>query len=57
MIGVVDIEPGSVLVLQHDHDGRDLEMQYAKKVFEYIQELWGDEVQLYTLLEGELWEF
>ncbi len=45
------------LILKHEHDGRDLDMQYAKRVFEYIQHLWGDEVKLFTFLENELWEF
>ena len=57
VIYVEEMQKDHTLILRHEHDGRDLEMQYAKKVFEYIQELWGDEVQLYTLLEGELWEF
>jgi len=57
VIYVEEMQKDHTLILRHEHDGRDLEMQYARKVFEYIQELWGDEVQLYTLLEGELWEF
>jgi len=57
VIYVEEMQKDHTLILRHEHDGRDLEMQYAKKVFDYIQELWGDEVQLYTLLEGELWEF
>ena len=55
-IYVEEMEKDHTLILGHEHDGRDLDMQYAKKVFEYIQELWGDEVKLFTVLEGELWE-
>jgi stage V sporulation protein R len=57
VIYVEEMQKDHTLLLRHEHDGRDLDMQYASKVFEYIQKLWGDEVQLYTLLEGELWEF
>jgi len=32
-------------------------MEYATKVFDYIRDLWGDEVKLFTVLENELWEF
>jgi len=56
-IYVEEMQKDHTLILRHEHDGRDLDMQYAKKVFEYIQELWGEKVQLYTVLEGELWEF
>ena len=45
------------LILQHEHDGRDLDIPYAKKVHEYIKHLWGDEVKLFTTLEGDDWEF
>jgi len=45
------------LILRHEHDGRDLDIPYAKKVHRYIEELWGDEVKLFTVLEGDDWEF
>jgi len=45
------------LILQHEHDGRDLDIPYAKKVHEYIKYLWADEVELFTTLEGDDWEF
>jgi len=57
IIYVEEMEKDHTLILRHEHDGRDLDMQYARKVFEYIQELWDDEVKLFTILEGELWEF
>ena len=57
VIYVEEMLKDHTLILRHEHDGRDLDMQYAKKVFEYIRELWGDEVKLFTVLESELWEF
>jgi len=57
VIYVEEMLKDHTLVLRHEHDGRDLDMQYSKKVFEYIKELWGDDVKLFTILENELWEF
>jgi len=45
------------LYLQHEHDGRDLDIPYANKVLEYVADLWGDEVKMYSTLEDEPWEF
>ena len=56
VIGVVDIEPGSVLVLQHDHDGRDLELNDAEQVVNNISTLWEGVVKLHTIIEEEPWE-
>ena len=45
------------LHLQHEHDGRDLEIPYANKVLGYIADLWGDEVKMFSIVEDEIWEF
>jgi len=50
------IEKQGGLVLKHEHDGRDLEIQYAEHVVKHIKNLWQDEVKLYTILEDEIWE-
>jgi len=57
VIYVEEMKKDHTLILKHEHDGRDLDMQYDKKVFDYIQHLWGDPVKLFTILEGETWEF
>ena len=57
VIYVEEMKKDHTLILKHEHDGRDLDMKYAQKVFEYIQDLWGDEVKLFTVLEDEIWEF
>lgn len=50
------IEKQGTLVLKHEHDGRDLEIQYAEKVVEHISNLWSKKVKLYTIIEDEIWE-
>jgi stage V sporulation protein R len=42
---------------KHEHDGRDLDLQYANRVYDYIRFLWGDDVVFTTIIEGDLWEF
>ena len=56
-IYVDEIEKDNTLLLIHEHDGRDLDLPYARKVFEYIESLWGDKVKLISTIEGEIWEF
>ena len=57
VVYVDEIEKNNTLSLVHEHDGRDLEIRYAQKVFEHIKTLWGDEVRLVSLVENEIWEF
>ena len=38
------------LYCRHDHDGRDLHLEYAEKTLGYLFRLWGREVQLETIL-------
>jgi stage V sporulation protein R len=57
IVYVDEVQKNNTLVLVHEHDGRDLDIQYAKKVFKHVKRLWGDEIKLTTNLEGEIWEF
>ena len=57
VVFVEEIEKDGTLSLVHEHDGRDLEMNYARKVFEHIKTLWRGEVKLITVVEDEIWEF
>jgi len=41
------------LYLKHDHDGRDLHLEYAEKSLSYLYRLWGREVALETVLGGK----
>jgi len=52
-----EIGKNNTLCLIHEHDGRDLDLTYATKVFEHIKALWGDEVKLISKVENEIWEF
>jgi len=55
-IYVESIEEDGSLVLKHDHDGRDLDLEYADQVVDHIRHIWPDDVKLYTIIEEELWE-
>ena len=56
VIYVQDIEDGNILVVEHEHDGRDLELSHADEVILHMSELWGDIVKFHTIVEGESWE-
>lgn len=53
-ISVTNVKMNGTLVLKHDHDGRDLELNYAQKMVGHIKRLWGDPVMLETIVEDEL---
>ena len=54
---VKELEKDGTLILEHQHDGRDLELSEANKVFEYINDLWYGDVRFTTVIEEETWEF
>ena len=55
-IYVSEIEEGNVLAIEHQHDGRDLELSYADEVVLHVSTLWNDVVKLNTIIEDEPWE-
>lgn len=57
VVYVDELEKDGTLALAHEHDGRDLDLTYASKVYEHIQTLWGDSVKLVSMVENEIWEF
>ena len=57
VVFVDEIETDNTLCLVHEHDGRDLDLRYAEKVYNYIKSLWGDNVKLVSFVENEIWEF
>jgi stage V sporulation protein R len=57
IIFVDEVKKDNSLCLVHEHDGRDLDLNYAQKVFDHISALWRDEVKLVTIVENEIWEF
>ena len=46
-----DYEGKRTLYLQHDYDGRELDLEYAEKALKYAQQLWGFDVILETFLD------
>jgi spore cortex formation protein SpoVR/YcgB (stage V sporulation) len=54
---VDNLEKDGTLVLKHEHDGRDLELAEANRVFEHINTLWAGGVRFTTVIEDETWEF
>jgi len=57
VVYVDEVEKNNALCLVHEHDGRDLDLRYAEKVYNYIKSLWGDDVKLVSIVENEVWEF
>ena len=47
---------GKVLVLHHEHDGRDLKVEYAEKVIEHVKHLWKYDVKLITMIDDAPFE-
>ena len=50
------IDEDGTLILKHEHDGRDLELDYADNVMKHVKAIWKDEVKLFTIVENEMWE-
>lgn len=46
-----DYQNDRTLFLQHDYDGRELDIEYAEKTLSYAQQLWGHQVLLETVLD------
>jgi stage V sporulation protein R len=46
-----DYRHNRALLLRHEHDGRDLELEYVEKTMGYLYQLWGRPVLLETRLK------
>jgi len=57
IVYVDELTRDGTLVLKHEHDGRDLELSEANRVFEHIKTLWSGDVRFTTVIEDETWEF
>lgn len=53
-ITVQDADHGGrrTLYVKHEHDGRDLQLEYAERTIEHLKTLWGREVFLETVVNG-----
>ena len=52
----IDEVKKDTLILRHEHDGRDLELDYAENCVKKIKDLWKGPVQLFTTIEDEPFE-
>lgn len=41
------------LYLKHEHDSRDLQLEYAERTLTHVQKLWGKDVVLETIVNGK----
>jgi stage V sporulation protein R len=55
-IYVDKVEKNNTLILCHEHDGRDLELDYADNCVKLLGKLWNGEVKLFTTIEEESFE-
>ena len=56
MIYVSDISKSGNLILQHDHDGRDIDLDHAENVISGLMKIWPSQVKFFTIIEDEPWE-
>jgi stage V sporulation protein R len=52
----VDQVDKDTLILKHEHDDRDLELDYAENCVMKIKDLWKNPVKLFTIIEDEEFE-
>jgi stage V sporulation protein R len=52
-IADADHDRSRALYMRHEHDGRDLQWEYAERTLAFIHRLWGHEVLLETLVGGK----
>lgn len=52
----VDSLKKDILTLQHEHDGRDLELDYAENCVKLVSNIWHGSVKLITSIEDEKFE-
>ena len=49
-----DARKNGTLMLGHEHDGRDLDIDETVAVLDHLYYLWDDKVVLTTVIEGQL---
>ena len=52
----VDEVINNILILKHEHDGRDLDLNYADNCVKNIKKIWKNPVKLFTIIEEEDFE-
>ena len=46
------VKKDNLIILEHDYDGREIELNYAYETLKYISELWGGKIILITNLDN-----
>jgi stage V sporulation protein R len=54
VILVEEVRRNGELILRHEHDGRDLDADHARKVVDHVKSLWGDRVRLLARINDTL---
>lgn len=47
------VQKDNMLILEHEYDGRELELDYAYETLKHVQDLWDGRVMLVTYLENK----
>ena len=53
IVYVDNVEKSGTLIIRHEHDGRDLEEDYARKVLNHIQNLWTNGTKLIAKINND----
>lgn len=53
IIKVIEILKDGSLLLEHEYDGRELELTYAYETLKYLSTLWGGKVELRTIINKD----
>lgn len=56
VIYVEEVTEKNELILRQEHDGRDLELDYADNCVRLLKNIWNGDVKLFTLIEEEDFE-
>ena len=56
VIYVDEVSEKNELILRQEHDGRDLELDYADNCVRLLKNIWNGDVKLFTLIEEEDFE-
>jgi stage V sporulation protein R len=57
VLKVEEVLKNGILVLEHEHDGRDLDKNETKATLDHLSTLWGNTVHLNTIMEGSPYKF
>lgn len=54
VIKIVEIKKDGTLLLEHEYDGRELQLTYANETLKYLSTLWGGNVELITTINNDV---